>query len=178
MSAALLLCLLCAPVLGQTPMARDPEYQALLARQKKEGEAYQAAEAKESEVFSKGLAGKEKTELLSEVRTFKTEQYAKNCAFRDEQYDELSAFVEDYPVSEAMRARMLKRLEGNYREMKAFFKRKHEENMAFLDGLAADEALQGKALMDKLQAFFQAQKSDAKSYMKKKRGGRAGQPKR
>jgi hypothetical protein len=172
---------------GGGGMMKNPEFQNLMAEQKKKGQEFQAAEESEGKEFMQTLSGKSKPEIIEAIRTFKTQVYTKNCEFRETMYNERRAFVENFQpkgnaggnntgsgnvgggkTGETMKAKMLERMAANNEEMKNFFKQKQDENMAFLDKMSADDSVQGEDLMKKLQEFFQSQKADAQSYMQQK----------
>ena len=136
------------------------------AQQQEKTQAFLAQEEADGKAFMASLAGKPKAEKLAAIRRFKTGQYERNCDFRDEMIQERRRGIVAAQASRAPGggsgagggAWLLKRMEANYEEMKAFFAGKHAENLAFLDKVAADASLDGPALDQALTAFFQAQK--------------------
>ncbi|MFZ2958212.1 MAG: hypothetical protein WA705_15090 [Candidatus Ozemobacteraceae bacterium] len=77
-------------------------------------------------------------------------------------------------MSAGMKEQRLARINAEYEEMKSFFAGKHAENLAFLDKMAADQTMDGPALNQAIQAFFQSQKADAQQYMQRKKAERPG----
>lgn len=181
----LLLLLSCLPLLlpahsfaqgagGGRSGAGGARMQALMAEQKAKTDAYLAEQAKETETFMKTLAGKGRDEVIAGVRAFKTDHYEKNCAFRAERFAERRAFAESRGAAagrQAQVARRIAQMDANFEKLKAFHAGKHAENMAFLDGLAADPSVAGEALAERLKEFFQSQKEDARAFLEGMKDG-------
>lgn len=152
----------------------NPEMAALRASQQEKLQAFLAEEEAAGKEFMASMAGKPKSELLPALKEFKTRQYEKNCAFREEQYQERlttveASFAARAGVSSQMKEKMLARMQENYAAIKTFFAGKHQENMEFLAAAANDASLEGAALNEALQKFFQAQKESAKQFMEQQR---------
>ncbi|HNV69417.1 MAG TPA: hypothetical protein PKO06_06970 [Candidatus Ozemobacteraceae bacterium] len=162
------------PVAGQSLGAGGADMQAVRAEQQQKTKAFLDAELKEGQEFMASIAGKPKGEKIVAIRAFKTAQYEKNCAFREERYQERKVFLQGRSgqaggMNAVMKEKMIDRLEADYREVKEFFAGKHQENMTFLDGVLANVALDGAALDQALQEFFQEQKKSAQQFMQTKK---------
>jgi len=152
----------------------------LFSEQQARLQEFLAEEAAEGKQFMESMQGKPKSELIQALKEFKTRQYEKNSAFRQQMHEERIAAFEK-AVAERLGARpemqehALARFTKSYEEFKVFFAGKHQENMDFLDKVGADSSLEGQALNEKLQAFFQGQKESAKAFMDQKKGQRQNQ---
>ena len=152
----------------------------LFSQQQARLQEFLAEEAAEGKEFMNSMQGKPKSELIQALKEFKTRQYEKNSAFRQQMHEERiaafdNAMAERPGARPEMREHALARFTKSYEEFKAFFAGKHQENMDFLDKVGADSSLEGQALNEKLQAFFQAQKESAKAFMDQKKGQRQNQ---
>ncbi len=150
-------------------------YQALMSQQAAKSKVFQEQEAAEGKAFGATLAGMNKTAKIQALREFKTRQYEKNTAFRDEMFQERRAFLQSRtggnPQASARLQTVLATMEKGQQDMAVFFLTKHQENMAFLDAVAADATLDGPALDEKIQGFFQNQKAAAKTFIDRKKAG-------
>ncbi len=152
----------------------SPEMAALRASQQEKLQAFLAEEEAAGKEFMASMTGKPKSELIVALKEFKTRQYEKNCAFREEQYQERLATVEAGfaargGAGQPMKEKVLARMQESYAGIKTFFAGKHQENMDFLAAAATDESLEGSALNEALQKFFQAQKESAKQFIEQQR---------
>ena len=148
----------------------SPEMQQFKAQQQQKIQEYLDQLNRNGKIFMQSLAGKSKDQILEELKVFKTEQYYKNSAFRQQMHEEQKAFIskrfdENPNANTAMKDRMLNRIDQDFEDLKAFHAGKHEENMEFIDRLAADESMQGEKLMSTIQDFFKSQKADAKAFL-------------
>ncbi len=160
-------------------MASDPEMQAFQQEQKAKTDQFLAELDRRAKEFMPTLAGKPKADKLAAVRAYKTDYFQRNSAFRKEMHEARRAFVARRLAARSMppqaQAAMLGRIDASYAEFVAFHEKKHQENMAFLDRLAQDPAMDGPALDQALADFFKSQKEDARQFLEeKKRGGRPG----
>lgn len=152
----------------------------LFSQQQARLQEFLAEEAAEGKEFMNSMQGKPKPELIQALKEFKTRQYEKNSAFRQQMHEERiasfeKAMAERPGARPEMKEHALARFTKSYEEFKVFFAGKHQENMDFLDKVGADSSLEGQALNEKLQAFFQAQKESAKAFMDQKKGQRQNQ---
>jgi len=169
MILAFLLVSLCASAQQGGP-GRSPAMQAFMAAQRQKSQAFQETENSDGKAFMATLAGKQKEEKITAVRTFKTEQYEKNCAFREQMTAEWETFLatqgsSNNGAAQGRREMMKQRMAEQNAKIKAFFAQKHAENMAFLDRMLADTSVDGAALDKEMSTFFQNQKAAAKEYM-------------
>jgi len=143
-------------------------------KQRAKGQEYQDQEEKEAQEFTQTMQGKKKDEFLQALKGFKANQYEKNTAFREKLFQEGKEFVNNLPqlsgeMGAKRKEKILARMEKDFSEMKPFFLKKHEENMAFIDKCTLDSKLEGPALYKALEEFMKAQKASAQEFMEKHR---------
>ncbi|NLI78198.1 MAG: hypothetical protein GX442_17405 [Candidatus Riflebacteria bacterium] len=156
-------------------MASDPEMQAFQQQQKAKTDQFMAELDQRAKEFMPTLAGLPKADKLAAVRAYKTDYFQRNSAFRLEMHQAHRAFVAQRMAARGMppqaQATMLGRIDASYAEFVAFHEKKHQENMAFLDGLEKDPALDGPALDKALADFFKSQKEDARKFLEEQKAG-------
>ncbi|HNY10053.1 MAG TPA: hypothetical protein PKK26_00550 [Candidatus Wallbacteria bacterium] len=154
----------------------DPAMKEFRQAQEKKTAEYLEKQDTAAQEFMKTLTGSARDEKLKAIKEFKTAHYNENCEFRDKMHAETLDFVKKRmearkSMPEAMKNKMIARLESEYEEFKKFHEKKNAENMEFLDKLIADKTKDGTELETILKDFFKSQKDDAKEFLNKKREG-------
>jgi len=162
------------PQSQSSSMQGSKEMQDFKARQQEKAKQYMSTLEKENQEFVNSLQGLGKEETISEYKDFISKQYDKNCAFRKQMNAEYRAFFEKQlnknpNMQQSTKDRILSRIDQDYEEAKAFYAKKQEEDMEFLDGLLKDKSIDRQELNTKLQEFFKSQEAAGRDFAEKQK---------